>query len=75
MKVTTRGRVTIPRHIRQELGLVPGTEVVWELRDGVAALRKAEGQPVRSGRALVEMMRERGTVTMSTDEIMALMRG
>ena len=70
MKVATRGRVTIPRHIRHE----PGTEVVWEMRDGVAALRKAEGSRC-SGRALVEMMRGPATVKTSTDEIMVLMRG
>lgn len=69
MKVTTRGQVTIPQHIRERLGLLPHTDVEWELRDGVAVLRKA-----RDGRALVEQMRGRGTVRMTTDEIMALTR-
>ena len=74
MKVTVKGQVTIPQHIRERLGLLPNTDVEWELRDGVAVLQKASG-PGRRGRALVEQMRGRGTVKMSTDEIMALTRG
>lgn len=74
MKITTKGQVTIPQHIREELGLLPNTDVEWELRDGEAVLQKASGGH-RRGRALVEHMRGRGTVRMSTDEIMALTRG
>jgi AbrB family looped-hinge helix DNA binding protein len=75
MKVTTKGQVTIPQHIRERLGLLPNTDVEWELRDGVAVLQKAGSGASRRGRALVEQMRGRGTVRMSTDEIMALTRG
>lgn len=74
MKITTKGQVTIPQHIREELGLLPNTDVEWELQDGKAVLQKASGGS-RRGRALVEHMRGRGTVRMSTDEIMALTRG
>lgn len=75
MKVTTKGQVTIPQHIRERLGLLPNTDVEWELRDGAAVLQKASGARGRRGRALVEQMRGRGTVKMTTDEIMALTRG
>jgi AbrB family looped-hinge helix DNA binding protein len=75
MKVTTKGQVTIPQHIRERLGLLPNTDVEWELRDGVAVLQKARAGAGRRGRALVEQMRGRGSVKMSTDEIMALTRG
>lgn len=75
MKITTKGQVTIPQHIREELGLMPNTDVEWELRDGEAVLQKAQGGHQRRGRALIEHMRGRGTVRMSTDEIMALTRG
>ena len=27
MKITTKGQVTIPQHIREELGLLPNTDV------------------------------------------------
>jgi AbrB family looped-hinge helix DNA binding protein len=75
MKITTKGQVTIPQHIREQLGLLPNTDVEWELRDGEAVLQKARGPGRRRGAALVEHMRGRGTVRMSTDEIMALTRG
>ena len=75
MKVTTKGQVTIPQHIRERLGLLPNTDVEWELRDGSAVLQKASGARGRRGQALVEQMRGRGTVKMTTDEIMALTRG
>ena len=75
MKMTSDGQVAIPQHIRDALGLLPHTEVEWEMLDGAAVLRKVRGQGHPSGRALVEHMRGRGTVWMSTDEIMALTRG
>ena len=74
MKITTKGQVTVPQHIRERLGLLPHTDVEWEVRDGVAVLQKASGDR-RRGRALIEHMRGRGTVKMTTDEIMALTRG
>jgi AbrB family looped-hinge helix DNA binding protein len=74
MKITTKGQVTIPRHIRERLGLLPHTEVDFEIRGGGALLRKAKGGR-RRGRDLVGRMRGRGTVRMTTDEIMQLTRG
>ena len=74
MKITTKGQVTIPRHIRERYGLLPGTEVTFEDVNGAVQLRKQEGQH-RRGRALVEHMRGRAKTRLSTDEIMALTRG
>ncbi len=73
MKVTSKGQVTIPQQIREKLGLLPHTEVDFELRGEVLVVRKAEGG--RRGRRIVEGMRGRGSVSMSTDEILALTRG
>jgi AbrB family looped-hinge helix DNA binding protein len=75
MKITTKGQVTVPRYVRERLGLLPNTAVEGELKDGAAVLTKARTGDRRRGRALVEHMRGRGTVTMSTDQIMALTRG
>lgn len=74
MKVSASGRVTIPQDIRERLGLLAGTPVEWELFDGSAVLRKADGEAGRHGSSLVEAMRGRERVTMTTDEIMALTR-
>ena len=75
MKITTKGQVTVPQHIRERLGLLPHTDVDWELKDGAAVLTKATRGDRRRGRGLIEQMRGRATVKMSTDEIMALTRG
>jgi len=75
MKITTKGQVTVPQHIRERLGLLPHTDVDWELKDGAAVLTKALKGDQRRGRRLIEHMRGRATVKMSTDEIMALTRG
>jgi AbrB family looped-hinge helix DNA binding protein len=73
MRINARGQVTIPREIRERLGLVPGTEVEFSLTDDAVVCRKAEaGKP--SGRALVTHMRGRVRGGLSTDEIMALTR-
>lgn len=74
MKITTKGQVTIPVEIRERLGFLPHTEVEFEVVDGEAAImRKATGDRPR-GRAVVDQLRGRGTVRMSTDEILALTR-
>ena len=73
MKITSKGQVTIPQEIRERLGLLPHTEVEFEVRDNVVVLKKAEIP--RRGRRVVEHLRGRGDVRMSTDEILALTRG
>jgi len=75
-RVTSKGQVTIPLPIRQRLGIVPGSEVEFELDGDEARLRKASPEPGQGpGWALVESMRGRATSGMTTDEIMALTRG
>lgn len=74
MKITTKGQVTIPQYIRERLGLLPHTEVDFEVRGDVVVVTKARGSAER-GRKVVETLRGRGDVRMSTDEILALTRG
>ncbi len=73
MKVTEKGQITIPKEIRDALGIGAGTEVEFERHDDAIVVRKASGPPTR-GRQLVERLRGRGDVTMTTSEIMALTR-
>lgn len=63
-----------PQHIRERLGLLPGTEVEFEIDGGEVRLRKSTEGMTR-GQRLVEHMRGRLRGGMSTDEIMALTRG
>ncbi|GAA1880482.1 AbrB/MazE/SpoVT family DNA-binding domain-containing protein [Lapillicoccus jejuensis] len=71
--VTDKGQVTIPKHLRDELGIGPGTSVEFELEGDRLVVRKAVDRPSR-GQRLVERMRGRGDVSLTTDEIMALTR-
>ena len=77
MRVTSKGQVTIPQAIREELGLHPGTDVEFGVEGDAATLRRVDGRS--RGQALVAQLRERGgrarSTGMTTDEIMALTRG
>ena len=74
VRVTTKGQVTIPLEIRERLSIHPGTEVEFTVEGNVVKLVPAKGSHVR-GRRIVERLRGRATVRMTTDEIMALTRG
>jgi antitoxin PrlF len=77
MKITSKGQVTIPKPIRDSLGLLPGTEVEFVEENGEARVRKAPGGR-RRGEEVVQHLREAGrraNFTMTTEEIMRLTRG
>ena len=73
MRVTARGQVTIPANLRKKVGLLPGTEVEFALSGDRVFMRRAGTR--RRGQRLVAALRGKGTVRMTTDEIMALTRG
>jgi len=73
MRVTEKGQITIPKELRDALGIGTGTEVEFERRKDVIVVRKAKTATGRGVR-LAERMRGRGDVEMTTDEIMALTR-
>jgi AbrB family looped-hinge helix DNA binding protein len=77
MRITTKGQVTIPREIRDELGLLPNTEVTFDVVDGAARLRKARrgAKPSRGDGLVAQLRSVRPSNKLTTDEIMALMRG
>lgn len=74
MRITAKGQVTIPKEWREKLGFLPVTEVEF-IPDGNAL--KLIKKKTASGRGLrlVEHLRRKATVKMTTDEIMALTRG
>ncbi len=75
MRITSKGQVTIPVEIREQLGLLPHTEVVFEVEGDAVRLRKAEDQEDGRGEQLVRRLRGKATVEMTTEEILALTRG
>jgi len=72
MRVTTKGQVTIPQHIREKLGITPTTEVDFVEQDGRVFLVKQKGGKGASRK--FGKLRGVATVKMTTDEIMALTR-
>lgn len=75
MRITSKGQVTIPIDIREKLGLLPNTEVEFEIDRDAVRIRKSTRHGRESlGRQFVEHLRGRGTGTLTTDEIMRLMR-
>jgi AbrB family looped-hinge helix DNA binding protein len=73
MRLTSKGQVTIPLAIRSRLGLLPNTEVEFDVVGQSVRIRKARKQS--RGRRMIERLRGTGTSRMTTDEIMALTRG
>ena len=73
MRVTTKGQVTIPHEVREELGIRPNSEVDFiKVKKGYYRLVKAKKK--RPGSRFAAL-RGTATVKMTTDEIMALTRG
>ena len=74
MKVGESGQITIPRDIRDELGLTPGTEVEICTREGEMVVRPS-GDPQARMRAWIDQVRGSAKPGFTTDEIMSLTRG
>jgi antitoxin PrlF len=73
--LTSKGQVTVPKKVRDYLGLKPGKPVTFErLKTGEIALKAAKpGAKLKMSR--FAKLRGRATVRMSTEEILALTRG
>jgi antitoxin PrlF len=71
--VTRKGQVTIPKPVRDRLGIHPGSKVDFEVaEDGRAFLHRVGKRAAKPSR--FERMRGTATAGLSTDEIMALTR-
>ena len=80
MRVSSKGQVTIPKHLRDQVGIKAGTEVEIDIDGEVITVRRtrerARPGPSR-GEKLVAAIRGTATANrgLSTDEIMKLLRG
>jgi antitoxin PrlF len=81
-RMTSKGQVTIPKKVRDYLGLKPGEEVEFEfVGDGRVAVKPGEDFETRVQREQHRMERAlasvRGTLKlgMTTDEFMRFVRG
>lgn len=73
MRLNSKGQVTIPAPLRERHGLHEGDEL--DVVEDAGALRIVRVQSGRShGERLVQRMQGRATTTMSTDELLRLLR-
>src|SRR5262245_32735924 len=75
MRLTSKGQVTIPLEIRERLGLLPLTEVEFDVIGDSVRIRKARS---RQGRGQILVRRLRGSASkpgLTTSQIMAMTRG
>lgn len=75
MRITSKGQVTIPQHIREKAGLLPNTEVEFEYARGKVLLRPAGKRRTRGERAVARLRGSLKHLRMTTDQLMALTRG
>ena len=74
MRITSKGQVTIPQAIREELGLLPNTEVEFAIERGVAVLRPRRGAPSRAQRLVSHLKSHGAKMRMSSRELLSLLR-
>ncbi len=73
MKLNSKGQVTIPAPLRERHGLHEGDEIdVVEDGDTLRIVRVQESQT--RGQRLVRRMRGRATTSMTTDQLLELLR-
>jgi AbrB family looped-hinge helix DNA binding protein len=73
VRLTSKGQLTIPIDIREQLGLLPGTPVDFAVEGDAVKITRAADREGR-GERMVRALRGGGDVDLSTDEIMALTR-
>ncbi len=74
MRLNSEGQVTIPAPLRERYGLHEGDEVDVVEDGNTLRIVRVEESPTR-GQRLVGQMRGRATTTMSTDQLLELLRG
>jgi antitoxin PrlF len=73
--VTSKGQVTIPKPVRDHLGIVPGSKVAFRrAADGSIVIERADGT---APSPISRFAKARGSAGpgMTTDELMSLLRG
>jgi AbrB family looped-hinge helix DNA binding protein len=74
MRITSKGQVTIPQDVREELGLLPNTEVVFSIERGAAVIRPKRGPRTRGERIAAHLKEHGRKMRMSSRELLALLR-
>jgi AbrB family looped-hinge helix DNA binding protein len=75
MRINAKGQVTIPKGIRERGRLLPGTEVEFLCEGDVVKIVPRSHKPKISGAQVIELLRGRGSLKYTTDQIMKMTRG
>jgi len=81
MRLTEKSQVTVPKRVREALGIGPGSEVDFKVdENGAHLIRLDEGRLDETrGERVVRLLREAGrrykSSGLTTDEIMEMTRG
>jgi AbrB family looped-hinge helix DNA binding protein len=81
MKITDKGQVTIPKDIRLQAGILPGSEVAFSFEAGRVVVSKvSDGSNDRKKRLQNLAVKARASMSpkfrkMSADDIMEFIRG
>lgn len=74
MHVTSKGQVTIPRVVRESMGIIPAESEVEFLQDEKGRWYISKSKATDKTISRFRTAHQSGKLTMSTDEIMALTR-
>lgn len=73
--ITTKGQVTLPKRVRDAMGVKPGAKVSVEYNQGTAVISPVGKTSKSDMRKRLEKVRGTLKDPLSTDEIMLLLRG
>lgn len=81
MRMTSKGQVTVPKDVRDYLGVGPGSDIGFEKRAGevIMVAKEKDSNPVEDFRRRVahaqELARKAKIIPMTDKELMELTRG
>ncbi len=75
MRITSKGQLTIPQHIRHRVGLMPGTDVDVVYEGGVVQVRRSRKRQPDAIDKQIAAFTGTGAHKHTTAELMALLRG
>jgi len=73
MRITSKGQVTIPQNVREQMGFLANTEVEFFVSGNKVFIQKAKKDEGR-GKNLIACMKGKATAPFRTDEILAMTR-
>jgi antitoxin PrlF len=74
VRLTSKGQVTIPKSLREQYGLQPGTEATFEATEGGILIKATAMARRRQLQTWLRRARGSSTTGRSTSEIMRLTR-